>query len=67
MSFIEGKKFYAIKPPTADMLTDFPFSESMAITKERAWQKFCSPGLSREGYEADGFTVVKVRMTLEEI
>lgn len=67
MPLVEEKVLYAIKPPSDGMLTDFPFSESISITKDGAWKKFCYPALRREAYENDGFKAVKVKMTLEEI
>lgn len=67
MPLVEEKIVYAIKPPEADMLTDFPFSESMALTISGAWDKFCIPALKREGFEKDGFKAVKIKLTLEEI
>lgn len=67
MQLIEEKEVYAISPPEVDMLAEFPFSESMSMTKSGAWDKFCSPALKREGFEKDGFKAVKIRLTLEEI
>ena len=67
MPLVEEKYAYTIKPPTAGMLTDFPFSESMALTKNTAWDKFCYPSLRREAYERDGFKAVKIKVTIEEV
>ena len=58
------------------MLTEFPLSDSIALTESAAWEKFLFPSLKREryfqslkreGYEKDGFKAVKIQMTLEEI
>lgn len=56
---------YAIIPPDDSDLDEFVLIEGAGTTPDRAWEKFCSPALRREGYEADGFAAKLCTLTIE--
>lgn len=58
---IEVLNRYAIMPPEG-FDKDFRASQSIALSEEGAWFKFCNPALNRKAYEADGFKPVKLRV-----
>jgi len=63
----EAFEYYAVIPPDELYLEDFPLRESIGITADIAWEKFCYPALNRAGYEKDGFKAKKVLITIEVI
>ena len=63
----ETFEYYAVIPPDELYLEDFPLRESIGITADIAWEKFCYPALNRAGYEKDGFKAKKVLITIEVI
>lgn len=54
-------ELYSIMPPWG-FDGDFVAADSIARTKDTAWEKFCHPALKREAYEGDGFKAVKVKI-----
>lgn len=40
---------------------------SLALTKDRAWEKFCYPALRREAYECKGSGYIAKRVVIERV
>lgn len=43
------------------------YLDSLALTKDRAWEKFCYPALRREAYEAKGSGFRAKRVRIERV
>jgi len=55
------QKYYAVSPP-GGFDEDFTKNNTLSLTKQGAWLKFCYPALNQKAYEDDGFKAVEVEL-----